>query len=215
MAAKDHTNDMLEREITCALCLGIIQDPKKLLCHHVFCRTCLESLFSRNVTAAVSCPECRRVTQLSAGGVKDLPTDLYLEYLANIHRRRFTSGIRLSRRSGTEVTHSTLVGTSKPPGSSTYMYDASRTKPAVRQVPDENWDIVGHYDIRYVRSGPASSDTGHRVQRGPLERPSRIEQGSATRSTTFSDFFSQLKTEWNVLVEGVKQLGLGSRQKSA
>ena len=43
-----------------------------------------------------------------------------------------------------------------------------------------------------------------REQRSVKERP---RQSGGERAPTFSQFFSQLKTEWNVLVQGIKKLG--------
>ncbi len=62
MADDDRAGVMrgLRGEITCALCLEIYTDPKKLPCDHVYCSGCLHNLAIRSINGRISCPECRR-----------------------------------------------------------------------------------------------------------------------------------------------------------
>ena len=78
---------VLEREITCALCLDIFQEPKKLPCDHVFCKVCLEILAKRNVTNAISCPDYRRLAHLPNGVVEGLPIDFRMNRLIDVFQR--------------------------------------------------------------------------------------------------------------------------------
>jgi hypothetical protein len=50
-----------------------------------------------------------------------------------------------------------------------------------------------------------------REQRAKAER-SQKNPGNNGTAAKFSRFFSQLKTEWNVLVQGIKQLGRPQNQ---
>ena len=75
MAARG--NDALEdlqQEVMCPLCLDTFEDPRVLLCQHVYCKGCLEDLVSRTRGApfTIICPECRNPTDISEGGVDGL-----------------------------------------------------------------------------------------------------------------------------------------------
>lgn len=74
----------LEREVTCSLCLDILQDPKLLSCDHVFCKSpCIESLARRSTNNAISCPECRAITKIP-GNVSNLRTAFFVNRLKDI-----------------------------------------------------------------------------------------------------------------------------------
>ena len=80
--AEGHAQQVLEKEVTCPLCLDILQEPKKLPCDHVYCKACLQRLANRSFNAAsIFCPECRALTQLTNGDVNNLPTAFRLNRL--------------------------------------------------------------------------------------------------------------------------------------
>ena len=80
--AEGHAQQVLEKEVTCPLCLDILQEPKKLPCDHVYCKACLQRLANRSFNAAsISCPECRALTQLTNRDVNNLPTAFRLNRL--------------------------------------------------------------------------------------------------------------------------------------
>ena len=72
--AEGQVKQMLEKEVTCALCLDLFKDPKKLPCDHVYCRDCLRRLALRSLNATISCPECRTVTHVPDNDVNKFPT---------------------------------------------------------------------------------------------------------------------------------------------
>ena len=72
--AEGQVKQMLEKEVTCALCLDLFKQPKKLPCDHVYCRDCLRSLALRSLNASISCPECRTATQVPGNDVNNFPT---------------------------------------------------------------------------------------------------------------------------------------------
>ena len=65
---------VLEKEVTCALCLDLFKQPKKLPCDHVYCRDCLRGLTQHSLNATISCPECRTLTQVPGNDVNNFPT---------------------------------------------------------------------------------------------------------------------------------------------
>ena len=65
---------VLEREVTCPLCLDIFKEPKKLPCDHVYCMECLTGLAQRRLDASISCPECRTVTPIPDNDIANFPT---------------------------------------------------------------------------------------------------------------------------------------------
>jgi DNA-binding beta-propeller fold protein YncE len=72
--AEGQVKQILEKEVTCALCLDLFKEPKKLPCDHVYCRDCLRGLALRSLDATISCPECRTVTQVPDNDVNNFPT---------------------------------------------------------------------------------------------------------------------------------------------
>ena len=72
--AEGRVKDVLEKEVTCALCLDLFKEPKKLPCDHVYCRECLRGLALRSLNATISCPECRTPTQVPGNDVNNFPT---------------------------------------------------------------------------------------------------------------------------------------------
>ncbi|KAM5274827.1 E3 ubiquitin-protein ligase TRIM65 [Ctenodactylus gundi] len=56
---------LLEEKLTCAICLGLYQDPVTLACGHTFCRACIGD-WRRQEPA---CPECRELVPEPRGNV--------------------------------------------------------------------------------------------------------------------------------------------------
>ena len=72
--AEGRVKEVLEKEVTCALCLDLFKEPKKLPCDHVYCNDCLRGLTLRSLNAIISCPECRTLTQVPGNDVNNFPT---------------------------------------------------------------------------------------------------------------------------------------------
>lgn len=79
--AADQVKVILEKELTCPLCMDVFKQPKKLPCDHVYCKDCLHKLALRSLNAVISCPECRSQTSLPDGGVSQFQTDFRLNRL--------------------------------------------------------------------------------------------------------------------------------------
>ena len=54
----------------CPLCLETYANPKYLICHHSFCKTCIDKTlqFNDDGSALIACPQCKEET--SIGGEK-------------------------------------------------------------------------------------------------------------------------------------------------
>ena len=72
--AEGQVKQVLEEELTCALCLDLFKEPKKLPCDHVYCRDCLRSLALRSQNASISCPECHTLIQIPDSDINNFPT---------------------------------------------------------------------------------------------------------------------------------------------
>ena len=72
--AEGRVKQVIEKEITCALCLDLFKRPKKLPCDHVYCRDCLRGLALRSLNATISCPECRTLCQVPGNDINNFPT---------------------------------------------------------------------------------------------------------------------------------------------
>ena len=79
--------DQLKEEVTCPLCLGIFDEPKKLSCDHIYCKApCLEGLVLRSGNGTIVCPECRRVTQAPGNDVSKLATAFHINRLKEVYQ---------------------------------------------------------------------------------------------------------------------------------
>ena len=72
--AEGDVRQVLEKEITCPLCLDIFKEPKKLPCDHVYCKGCLKRLADSSANGVISCPECRFISRPHTGDISSLPT---------------------------------------------------------------------------------------------------------------------------------------------
>ena len=77
MAAKSNLRTKLEEELTCAICYQQLDNPKMLLCHHSFCKRCLERYHqsSEQQQDILLCPSCKSITTLTSSGIDALPFD--------------------------------------------------------------------------------------------------------------------------------------------
>ena len=133
MAVKlDKTREDLEQEITCPLCLGIFEDPRVLSCQHVYCKSCLENLASRAGNMSVTCPECRKVSQMLPGGVSALPVAFQINRLK-----------ALVARMGLEEGGAAPLGTCQTDGSETGPPERSGASKCV-QHPSQTLDLYCH-----------------------------------------------------------------------
>ncbi|ELU12702.1 hypothetical protein CAPTEDRAFT_129838, partial [Capitella teleta] len=94
-------NEIYDQFLLCKICYEIYKRPKTLICLHTFCSDCLEKhqdaeversyrymLYSR----AISCPICRKKTELPSGGVCRLPDNFLVDNLTDVvNRSRTTS----------------------------------------------------------------------------------------------------------------------------
>ena len=77
--------EKIKREITCALCLDILEQPRILPCYHVYCKCCLGSIALKSGGGTIPCPECRHVVQLPGNNVANLPTAFHIHRLKEIY----------------------------------------------------------------------------------------------------------------------------------
>uniref|UniRef100_A0A1X7UC35 RING-type domain-containing protein n=1 Tax=Amphimedon queenslandica TaxID=400682 RepID=A0A1X7UC35_AMPQE len=90
MAAKPSPSGVLkfaETQLTCPVCLDCYTNPKILPCHHSFCQHCLEGLplDKNNETYYLSCPTCRRRTELPEVGAGAFPAAFTLNNFKDMH----------------------------------------------------------------------------------------------------------------------------------
>ena len=73
----------LSDQLTCSVCLDNYREPRVLPCLHAFCKMCLERLVSQDGTS-LTCPNCRRTTQVPQGGVSTLQSAFYIHHLVDV-----------------------------------------------------------------------------------------------------------------------------------
>uniref|UniRef100_A0A8C0J4W5 RING-type domain-containing protein n=1 Tax=Chelonoidis abingdonii TaxID=106734 RepID=A0A8C0J4W5_CHEAB len=51
--------ERLQEDVTCSICLDVLEDPVSIECSHNFCRGCLVAHWSEVSAQGYQCPECR------------------------------------------------------------------------------------------------------------------------------------------------------------
>ena len=80
--AEGQVKQVLEKEITCPLCLDIFKEPKKLPCDHIYCKECITRLAQLRFNGTISCPECRFIAQPLNGDINNFPTAFHINRLS-------------------------------------------------------------------------------------------------------------------------------------
>ena len=86
-AVAEKAIEKLEDQLTCAICLDDLKDPKLLQCFHVYCKSCLHELVIKDRQGQVSlcCPTCRQTTLLPPGSdVSTLQPAFHIHHLFEI-----------------------------------------------------------------------------------------------------------------------------------
>ena len=79
----DSNWEIVRQEVTCAICLELLDDPKSMPCLHTYCKKCLmEALAKRphdpdlpQDRPAINCPLCRAEVTLPDKGIEGLPSN--------------------------------------------------------------------------------------------------------------------------------------------
>ena len=75
----------LHEEVSCSVCMVTFTEPKQLPCLYSFCLHCLEGIQRTSGRHdVVTCPECRRESQVLGGNLKDLPTNFRINSLLDV-----------------------------------------------------------------------------------------------------------------------------------
>lgn len=94
--------DELSQILECPICLEVIEEPKKLVCDHNYCKRCLDGLlsFHPNGTATIKCPKgCPELTKISKNETtKSLRGDYMLKKILD----KMTTTAKSDSKSGEE-----------------------------------------------------------------------------------------------------------------
>ena len=86
-------------ELTCAICLEVLTDPRMLPCVHSFCFGCLDEWVKKSArNKTITCPLCKEISLLPKGGLKKVKNNYFLQDLVGRLNKKET---KVSRR-GTE-----------------------------------------------------------------------------------------------------------------
>lgn len=79
--------ESLKQELTCSICLELMEEPKTLPCNHVCCKQCLKKHASRcqATSTPLQCPECRK--DMPNNIIDNLPTDFRTVRLKEVYDR--------------------------------------------------------------------------------------------------------------------------------
>ena len=69
-----------QNNLTCPVCYQLFKNPKYIPCYHSYCEGCLEKM---QIQSKIICPECREEAKVPAGGVKELPSNFFINRLVD------------------------------------------------------------------------------------------------------------------------------------
>ena len=87
MAQSKSFFDDVKKEIECPVCqeqFSETKEPKILKCFHTFCKSCLEGWLRQQGGGALSCPNCRRITECPNDDINSLPSNLFYKQMLDI-----------------------------------------------------------------------------------------------------------------------------------
>ncbi|XP_065902787.1 E3 ubiquitin-protein ligase TRIM71-like isoform X2 [Dysidea avara] len=70
--------DKVREQIVCAICYGLLNDPKTLPCLHTYCSGCCSESHDKRITV------CRKSITLNENGVESLPTNFTISNLVDV-----------------------------------------------------------------------------------------------------------------------------------
>ena len=77
----------LENVLECAVCAGDLTDARVLPCVHTFCLKCITKWSqSKEAGSKVSCPICRKQSEIPEGGTADLPKNCFVDKLLEVQK---------------------------------------------------------------------------------------------------------------------------------
>ncbi len=86
MASGTSLNYGIENEITCPLCMNFYEDPKILVCGHIYCSDpCLAGLAAQGDSKNITCPECHRLSHIKNENVGTFQTAFHIRRLIDLH----------------------------------------------------------------------------------------------------------------------------------
>ncbi|XP_038052389.1 E3 ubiquitin-protein ligase TRIM71-like [Patiria miniata] len=77
-AAQTVLETISQGHLECPICCCRFKDPKILDCLHSFCLKCLEEMMSKHKSEEITCPVCRRETQVPDGGLQILASSFFM-----------------------------------------------------------------------------------------------------------------------------------------
>ena len=86
--------ESLLQEITCNICLRLMEDPRTFPCTHVYCNECLKRLVQRSqdTQGCLQCPECRKMIHIPSNDTLDLPKDFRTVRLKEVYDKMLQIG---------------------------------------------------------------------------------------------------------------------------
>jgi tripartite motif-containing protein 56 len=94
--------EISDQFLVCKVCMEPFKEPKTLSCLHTFCLNCVQQQYDAEsnrptrytlYVRSVTCPLCRKKTELPTGGVRRLPDNFLVSNLTDVLAKRCVSKV--------------------------------------------------------------------------------------------------------------------------
>jgi len=93
MAASSVPLTQIHEIVKCLICLETFKVAKVLPCIHTFCLQCLDSYCEdKDPGEVTTCPLCRKVFGIPAGGIQNLPDNFFIHQLLEVNKSTEAAG---------------------------------------------------------------------------------------------------------------------------
>lgn len=84
-----HVMENIQEQLTCAICLDRLVNPKFLSCLHTFCEQCIHLINNEESREVLICPTCRAETKIPDNGVNGLRTNFFINSMLDLVQLKF------------------------------------------------------------------------------------------------------------------------------
>eukprot|EP00741_Cyanophora_paradoxa_P006476 tig00001003_g6269.t1 len=189
--------DGIAQELTCPICLEVMNDPRILQCQHSACSGCLQRIAQAN---SVNCPICRRVTP---GAPAALPSNRQLKAVCDMLRSGGAKPqapqpppqqAQFPAAWGPQYATASAPPATAPPAGHAAAHRPAQPPPAAPGAPSGRTDLEVIFDL-------VDEDRDGRINEAELRSALLNDDNTPFDMATIRTLFSIVDTDRNRLID--------------